>query len=131
MVLLSSSGFVIQKHYCQDELKEIAIYVKAEACHTKVSDKPPCPFHPQEEQPEGLAKKDCCNNEVELVKLDQEFQPETFELDLSKEEVSSAFLEEGLINYQVNEGTSPVHYLNFKPPLLVCDHIVRFQTFLC
>ncbi len=131
MVLLSSSGFVIQKHYCQDELKEIAIYVKAEACHTKVSDKPPCPFHPQEEQPDGVEKKNCCNNEVELVKLESEFQPETFELDFSKDEELTALQEEALITYQLSENTSPVHYLNFKPPLLVCDHIVRFQTFLC
>ena len=35
MVLLSSSGFIVQRHFCQNELKSVSIYLKPDHCHTE------------------------------------------------------------------------------------------------
>ena len=132
-ILLSTVGFVIQKHFCQDELKNISVFVSAENCHEKKGTEQSCPFHPQkQEHPhKGIEKKDCCNNEVELIKLEEDAVSKSYDILLQENHL---FL--GLITLAINPDISEIetrqnHYHNYKPPLLVCDFTVSLQTFLC
>lgn len=128
LLFISSTGLVINKHYCQNELKSIALFVKAKACHSDSAMKN-CPFH---NPPDGEKKeKDCCNDETEYVKVDEEQLTPTVEynLPLNPVLISTLFV---VLNFELPAfDKQTLHYLNYKPPLIVCDLPVRLQTFLC
>lgn len=60
LLMVSSGGLLVQKHYCSGELKNAAFFVKPESCHAAQNT---CPHHPA-----GEKEKDCCQNEVEFLK---------------------------------------------------------------
>ena len=71
LVLLGSAGVTVNRHFCMGKLKSVAIFGEAEKCH-KEQTKKSCPFHPAvEEQPEGK-KKGCCDDESNLVQIDDQ-----------------------------------------------------------
>lgn len=126
LVFISSSGLVLNKHYCMDELKNTAIFFKAKSCHEE-SMMANCPMH---KHLAGSEKKDCCNDEAEYIKSDaDQIQPvaddfsfqQSFQFDLSWPPLNvdcPAFYKQ------------LIHYLNYKPPLLACGLVTRFQAFL-
>lgn len=127
LLFISSSGIVFSKHYCKGELKSIALFGEAKSCHDDSKMKS-CPFHPvSEEEPE---EKDCCKNESELVKLDEDIDIPQFDLDLleHQELVAVLLVTADLLSFSLEEKT--LHYLNYKPPLIVRNLYVRLQTFL-
>ena len=130
-MLLSSGGLVFQKHYCQYELKEISLFLEVEACHSSEPHEAMCPFHARHQMPAKDDKSNCCDDETEWLKLDQDFQVEIGQALLLKSLLSSAPLLSS--NSICGEAilTSPTHYLNYKPPLLVSDFSISLQTFLC
>lgn len=75
--------------------------------------------------------KDCCDNEIAFVKADSEQLTASAELNF---EEHSTLLLALLVSIQWEVPTlerTPTPYLNYKPPLIVCDLPVRLQTFLC
>ena len=132
-VLLSSMGFVIQKHFCQNELKGVSVFVKATSCHKNAADETSCPMHGSEKHnhDDNQKKKGCCDDKAELVKLDQEFQTESFQIQLQNDPIFLGIISLALRLTSLEEDTSLPHFLNYKPPLLVCDFTVSLQTFLC
>ena len=126
LVFISSSGLVLNKHYCMNELKNTALFFKAKSCHEE-SPMANCPMHKHMASSE---KKDCCNDETEYIKSEVDqiqtiadglslkhlFQPGIFWTPLS---IDSPTFYKQLI-----------HYLNYKPPLLACGLWVRFQALL-
>lgn len=129
-VLLSTTGLVIHKHYCQDELKSVSFLVEADHCHETAPMPPSCPFHSSHDTKNSVPS-DCCDNEVEYLKSDQDLQIES-----NQNSISQTFVHQ-IVYYVVNEWIlselicSFPHYLNFKPPLIVCNVILFLQTFLC
>lgn len=125
-------GFVVQKHFCQNELKGVSVFVKAASCHQNPVDEPSCPMHGSEAHHHGDSEqKNCCDDEVDFVKLDQEFQTESFQIQLQNDPVLLGIISLALRLSVSEEASSPTHFLNYKPPLLVCDFPVSLQTFLC
>src|SRR5690625_4561679 len=61
-VLFSSTSWVLNKHYCSDELVNTALMTVPESCHTDDT-KEECPDHAQ-------SRDDCCTNEAELIKTE-------------------------------------------------------------
>lgn len=131
---------MINKHYCQGELKNTAILVKAKTCHETASkthkfgdhhEMPPsCPMHQSKGSGHEDEKKDCCNDKSEFVKLDIDQEITNFELlNIKLPVFSGTFLNADLSSLEDVE-TYPVHYLNYKPPLIVCDFPISLQTFL-
>lgn len=140
LVITSSTGFVINQHYCQGELKGTAFMVKAKTCHDSASeseqslhlaDMPAnCPMHQTSKSSSCEEKKGCCNDETEFVKLDIDQEISSLKLPEISIPVISAIL---VFSYQLNylsPELSPVPYLNYKPPLIVCDLPASLQTFL-
>ena len=124
-------GLVVQRHFCQNELKSISIFLEAEACHEQNNAEKSCPFHPPQSQSdsEKLAEKKCCNNDTEVIILDEDYTPAAFEL--GPKPVLIALIALVLRLEIIKTDPTLPHYLNYKPPLIVWDHSLRFQTFLC
>ena len=72
----------------------------------------------------------CCKDKTEYFKLDQDQQVENFEIkDFSFLTNSPAPPSEYLSFHLFDKLTIP-EYLNFKPPLLICDSFSLLQVFL-
>ena len=126
-------GFVIQKHFCQNKLKSVSVFVEAKSCHEDMTEKSSCPMHRTEEHNHNSnqEKKGCCDDTAEFVKLDQKFQTESFQIQLQNNPILLGIIVLALRLSALEEDTPPTHFLNYKPPLLVCDFTVSLQTFLC
>ena len=128
LTFLSTTGLVLNQHYCQSELRSQALFVKAENCHSAKKNMPKaCPMH----APDSDQEKDCCDDETHLLQLDEDLQQTTFEYKKLQQPqlllTALILLGRELPTFEIS---SP-HYLNYRPPLLVCDRPVLLQTFLC
>jgi len=73
LVMASSSGIVLTKHYCQGEFRSQALFIAPESCHSEREGKatvPVCPFHAKQSEAPGNDKKGCCDNRSAVVKSD-------------------------------------------------------------
>lgn len=133
-ILLSSMGFVVQKHYCQNTLKHRSFLFKSGSCEMEKPKKVSCTMHaehpsPQEDNPSSQGK-DCCKDTVEVLKPELDLQANISILQL---EINPLLL--GIIGivFKINlpeKEKFSTPYQNYKPPLLVCDLIPSLQTFL-
>lgn len=131
LLFISTTGVAVNKHFCQNELKSVALFVKAKACHNKKVKKP-CPVHGyMMVDEEGPSEKGCCDDETEIVKNEDEQIAPTLsdEALLSPVLAASLFVALQMELPQLDRQT--LHYLNYKPPLLICDHPRELQVFLC
>ncbi len=124
LVYWTSSGLVINRHYCQKELKSTQLFFDAKPCHGK-SKIATCPAH---DHPEN---DDCCDDKKEYVKLDQQQYLNAHPVDLLFGNM--AFTVGSFFHYRtlLSVDKKTIHFLNFKPPLIICDLQVGLQTFLC
>ncbi|MEO0469643.1 MAG: hypothetical protein AAF206_08495 [Bacteroidota bacterium] len=120
LIFLSSTGMVLQMHYCMDELQSVSLFFKAEHCHPVK--KASCPFHAKQEQ-----QKSCCTEESGFAKLTIQQIPLLAD--------AGAALD-WLIVYPIETKTDGFfsdiffpHYLNYKPPLLCPDIPIAVQSF--
>ena len=131
LVFIGTSGLVINKHYCQNELKSIAVFHNAESCHSKMA-MAACPMHAKKDQEQGeKERKDCCNDCSEIVKIDQEQSFPSLDLHLPSPPVVQPPLPPTLVLSILMSDRHSLDYLHYKPPLIVCDIPVMLQSFLC
>lgn len=127
LLFISSAGLVINKHYCQNELKSMALFAEAEGCHQ--AKKMSCPMHADQE--EDNHKKGCCDDETEFVKADEDQYVQSSKIELKVPPLLFVDLP-AIFNLEAPSlDKQSIHYLNYKPPLIVCDLPVLLQTFLC
>lgn len=128
LVFISSTGLVLSRHYCRDELKSLALFAKAKSCH-EADPMAHCPVHghamPMDDE------RDCCDDEVDFLKVDDERQLSSAEWQPHLPLALSAVVAFGLPLEDQTAGRGPIPYLHYKPPLLVRDLPVRLQTFRC
>ena len=128
LLLLSSTGIVLNKHYCGSELKSMAVFMEAEPCH-HVEAMKGCPIHSSGEEGIKKKKKSCCNDETEYVKSDEEQLAQPFRIDLKNLPVllAATFL---ALDFQLPATDSnTLHYLTYKPPIVLNDISVLLQVF--
>lgn len=131
LLLIGSTGLVINKHYCRQQLKSTAFFLKAEACHQN-SKQPSCPMHAAADDHNGHGeRKDCCDDQTEYLKaeVEQLLTASDFYLHLPTNPVALSVWSS--IAKRTSLDRLTLHYLNYKPPLIVCDRQVLLQTFLC
>ena len=79
-MLVSSSGLLLNKHYCQGELRSVAVFAKPKTCHEVALGKmmPSCPMHQQmAEGDQAKEDKGCCDNRSAFLKItDQQVLPD-------------------------------------------------------
>ena len=129
LLFISSSGLLLSQHFCQGELKSVAVFAEATPCHAVT--KRACPHHPPAEQAAQQHKSGCCDTAYPFLQLDaDQLAAEICVLPLDLQ-VALAVLVPSLQLLSEEEARRNLHYLNYKPPLLVCDLPVSLQTFRC
>lgn len=125
-ILLSSTGLVVNKHFCLEELQSTALFVSAPACSVGVQTS-------KESLPdkESISKKNCCDDQCDLFKLSEEVDPNSQGQSLIDLEFNPSWFESSQEkkDQEIKEFSST--YLNYKPPLIFRDVILDIQTFLC
>jgi hypothetical protein len=127
LIFISSTGFTVNSHFCQNQLKDVCLFFKADDCYKK--------FNAQKTKKScHLEKKscenNCCNNTSEYYKLDQDQQLISFDFKAfnTPQIIATLWI---VLNLELPiETTKSIHYLNYKPPLIVSDLPVDLQTFL-
>lgn len=126
LVLLSSSKLLVYKHYCQEELRNVRLFVQGSDCHDAAAEMA-CPFHSSSPQSDAAhSDKNCCENESSLLEMPED----TFAF---TQEVISLFSLAGL-PARIHALRLPKErrfpsFTTYKPPPLVCDLMARLQTF--
>lgn len=126
MILLSSAGLAKTIHLCMGMEMESAIGFSTSHIECEMAKKKPV-CH-TEEQPKDHEEKDCCDEEFELLVLDQELQKSFSTLDYSPEFVVSlvyTFYGISLFPTETNE-----IYTDASPPFLRHDLQILHQSFL-
>ena len=139
LMLGVSAGFSADFHYCQGEFKNFALYKKAKSCHELAAMKASCHMssdektscHSAKVKCSGEEKEGCCTNDTVLVQLDVDFGFGAIDLDTTIDSQFNIFV---FNQNQVDKRSqlrTKVQYLNYKPPLIVVDKTIRYQSFLC
>ena len=135
LLLLSSVGIAADFHFCQGEFKNFALFTKAKSCHEIAEMQASCHKSKNGSCHEAAVscstdeENGCCDNNTELLQLDVEYSFSGFaiEYDLQFDQAilpSKEKLAVPALRYAAE-------YQNYKPPLLIEDLTVRFQSFLC
>ena len=115
LVLFSTVSFTVEKHFCGDNLIDVAIFSKAKKCS---------------ENMEQTSKKSCCKDEVKVVKGQDELKFSSFEdLDFNQQFLITIFA----FTYSNLFESLPKQIIPFKdysPPNLVADIQVLDQVFI-
>ena len=125
LMIVTSSGFTIQKHFCQGELKSLSFFGKLEPCQLchVVNEKPSCPFHENQNLPE---KKDCCENEIAVIKVD-DFSITTQTIQINPElSVITHFVLISALEFKDSKAIAKP----YNPPLIAQDLPLRVQSLL-
>ena len=128
LILSTSLGAIMYKHYCGDTLQEVAFANKDEHCthHAENKDMPPC--HKHEAEKEG-----CCKTESQKIAIE----------DVQQQKESNSILKSGasfvsviyvLVNYLFSspldsQTNSPLLIFD-GPPLYKAPLQILYQSFL-
>ena len=130
ILFISSSGLLIQSHFCQNQLQSRSVYVKPGSCHENDS-----------HQCEAISKKcckkkltaekdNCCHDVADFVKLDLD---QHFYKNFLKDKTDNF---NGIFNhfnqkFSLSPDLQKVKFFNYKPPLIEFDLQLLFQIFIC
>ena len=115
MVLFSTLSFTVEKHFCGGNLIDFAIFSEAKKCG---------------ENMEQTSMKPCCEDEVEVIKGQDELKFSSFEdLDL-KDQVFITSFAFSYINLFESLPNQIIPFKDYSPPNLVFDIHVLDQVFL-
>lgn len=129
VLLLSSTGLVLNKHYCQDELKSVALFSKAKPCH-KSSMPKSCPMHGGTSSDQDDSKG-CCDDQSEFLKSDQDqlFHSLDYDQNQGPDFLATPVAFHGFPTDDLAQ-VDP-HYFNYKPPLILYHRSAFLQIWLC
>ena len=115
LIVLSTTGVTLHKHYCMGHVRNVALMHEAESC----------PGEGTMDMP-----GDCCKDTVEEFKI-EELNKAAFNFDGTPElyvvTVLSDFIVEIILDSRVTGQTA---FLNYKPPLIERDIPITVQSFL-
>jgi len=126
MILLSSVGLAKTIHLCMGTEMESAIGFSTSHIECEMAKKKPS-CHSEKDSNEH-EEKDCCDEEFELLVLDQDLQKSSLSLDYSPEFVVS--LVYTFLGISTLPTETSIDYTNSPPPLLRQDLQVLYQSFL-
>ena len=123
-ILLSTTSFTVNMHFCCNQLVDMAFFSKAELCKDKVQKKD-SPF----KQCTSIQEKDCCDNQTIVKEGDDTFKKSSTVLEVD----TLVFLNTFIYTYvNLFEGLDKnvVPFKHYKPPLLFKDMQIINKTFL-
>lgn len=120
LVLVSSTSFMVGFHICMGEIKNVALFTKADGCEKEKS-LPPC--HRNQKPP-------CCADETFFHEGD-DFKASIDHIHIVAPAPSDIEQPIFLISEVIPESPIvPFHYFDYDPPLRTCDLTVEHQVFL-
>ncbi|WP_231632398.1 hypothetical protein [Mangrovimonas sp. TPBH4] len=120
LVLLSTISLTVVKHYCGDNLIDVAVFTEVEKCGMEMKD------HTQA----LVEKKSCCKDEVEVVQGQDNLNTSDFDkLDFGQKVFLSSFVY-SYINLFQGETKANVPHEYYTPPSLIADMQVLNQVFI-
>ena len=133
LIFVSSAGFTLNSHFCQDTLQSVAIFLTPENCHERAAH---CAMNAaksccskKKNTCSESEDKDCCEDKSEFVKADIDFTPfavSDFQMDLP------ALLSSPIsIHFEAIFTDKLIRFTNYIPPPLIRNLPVLFQSFLC
>jgi hypothetical protein len=125
VTLVSSTGVVLNKHFCQGEMKNAAVFVKPHSCHSGDA-KPACPHHQQKDEDNG-----CCSNYADYLKLKQDQQTSSLDLQVPAPPQPVAVVVSVPAELLPSNTQLWPAYLSFKPPIVEPDIWLKLETILC
>jgi len=125
LVLVASTGFVVNQHYCKGELKASALFKEVKSCQNHQQTVPLCPLHQKQQN----HQKDCCKN------LSQEFKADDFESTTQlvvnlDNNLPTSFLRHLLIQASISKVSKPTNYQPYQAPLIAQDLTIQVQSLL-
>ncbi len=109
LLLVSTTSWKVEKHYCMDVLIDIAFFTPAENCGMDSS-----------LQAERIVKQSCCDDEVIVVEGIDDVKPAGDDFELQQQFFLIAYSYSYLGLFQVEE-TENIPHKNYSPPRLVKD----------
>ncbi len=132
MILMSSSTFIVDFHYCQGHLKSFSLFGKAKNCHELAGQMASCKHHQKLELDDiscSEEDKNCCSNNTLLFESENDYQYLTSDfvlIDSYVFEVSNVISSFEIFNRSVNVLND---FLLYKAPLIQKDISVLYETF--
>ena len=136
LVFVSSTGFSIDLHYCQGQVKSFSLIGEAESCHQQAESvcckKKQKTCHAAQSNPDDLGKceKNCCSNKTIKVESNDEAKKlQSTELSQKQVKLLTAFVHVFLLE-KIDLSKIIVPHLNYIPPLLNKNIPILIQSFL-
>ena len=115
LLLLSTMGVTMHKHYCMGRLKNVAFFHQAESCQNEM---------------DMNSVMDCCNDTEEEFKVEN-LTKVVHEFDFSLNPGFTAVITYLLIDFDLRSSSiTKALYQNYKPPLIDYDINILVQSFL-
>ncbi len=122
LVFLSTTSFMVDKHYCGDMLVDVSLFTHAKTCGMEVQK------HSVSSECE-VAKKSCCSDETLIVNGSDELKTSYNDLSFQQQVFIASFCYT-YINLFEGLKENIVPFKEYSPPLLVTDILIQDQTFL-
>ena len=120
LVLFSTISFTIEKHFCGDKLIDVAVFSEVQKCGMEAS----------ESGQVTIVKKDCCKDELEIVKGQDKLKITKFEdLHLDQQHFL-ATLVYSYTNLFRGLQAQIIPHKDYSPPNLVVDRQILDQVFI-
>jgi len=135
LIFVSSVGFTLNSHFCQNTLQSVAIFFVPENCHDRAAShcamaatKSCC--SKKKTSCEASEDKDCCKDTSQFAKADIDFTPFTmndFQLNLP------VFAHISPISHAIKTILTDqlIRFNSYIPPPLIRNLPLLFQSFLC
>lgn len=128
LLLISTSGFSISTHFCQNQLQDLQFFCQAKTCSEILAKKESC--HQTSTKQIKSCKKGCCESKSDFYQLDLDQQTTHSSFKTLNTNALLAILTT-FFNLDIpSVDKKSTDYLNYKPPLIVCDYSAELQTFL-
>ena len=135
-MLVSSTGFSIDLHFCQGNLKSFSFLGEAKSCHAMElmkscsHQKKACHAAPVVQEESADCQKDCCSNKKIEISADEDAQKIQVE-SLTPKQIKfvTAFVKTFVLGH-TDLSQHIIPHLNYKPPLLNKDITILIQSFL-
>ena len=122
-VLLATSSFTVDMHFCCNKLVDVAVFGKAKPCKDKKQDL----SIPSKKC--SLGQMDCCSNKSIVKMAEDNLKKSQVELDANNNVFVHAFFH-SYINIFEGFELNVVPFLNYDPPWIEKDLLVHYETFL-
>ena len=121
LVLISSTSFAIDMHFCGDILVDTAVFKKANNCGMDMEK--------QSSSDCMMTKKNCCSDEQLLIEGQDELQLSVDSLSLEQQHFLISFACTLAYLFQDVE-VNPIPFENYQPPLVEKDIHVLYEVYL-